>query len=229
MRVGITLPTFEHRAEAALAGAIRAEELGLDGVFVFDHLWPMGRPDRPALSSFPVLGAVAASTSRVAMGTLEARVGMRDDDELVRQFLSLESLAPGRVVAGIGTGDAKSKEENLAYGIAYPPVAERRAVLARTAERLRDAALPVWVGGGAPATNDIARALGVALNLWEADDGVVRAAAATGEVTWGGPVPGGAPAVAERLVRLADAGATWAVCAWPSSLEDVAEAAQRLR
>lgn len=229
MRVGVTLPTFDERADAALAGAVRAEELGLDGVFVFDHLWPIGRPDRPALSSLPVLGAVAAATARVALGTLVARIGMREDDELVGQFLSLDRLAPGRVVAGLGTGDAKSKDENLAYGIAYEPVADRRAALARTAARLRDASLPVWVGGGAPATNDIARSLGVTLNFWEADDAVVRASAALGDVTWGGPVPGGVTAIAERLARLADAGATWAVCAWPSSLEEVAEAAQGLR
>ena len=49
------------------------------------------------------------------------------------------------------------------------------------------------------------------------------------EVTWGGPVGGDVAAVAARLDELAGAGATWAVCAWPDSLEVVAEAARSVR
>ncbi len=49
-------------------------------------------------------------------------------------------------------------------------------------------------------------------------------------MTWGGPV---GETVAEATGRLADhvagAGATWAVCAWPDSLEVVAEAAEAVR
>ncbi len=60
VKIGITLPQFRDEADTALEAARRAEELGFDGVFCFDHLWPMGRPDRPALSSAPLLGALAA-------------------------------------------------------------------------------------------------------------------------------------------------------------------------
>src|SRR5579884_2981736 len=60
VKVGVTLPQFRHEADTALAAARQAEELGLDGVFVFDHLWPMGSPDRPIISAAPVLGALAA-------------------------------------------------------------------------------------------------------------------------------------------------------------------------
>ena len=49
------------------------------------------------------------------------------------------------------------------------------------------------------------------------------------EVTWAGPVPEGAPEIAAHFRALAGAGATWAVCAWPASLEAVAEAAGSLR
>jgi hypothetical protein len=37
------------------------------------------------------------------------------------------------------------------------------------------------------------------------------------------------PAATARLRELAEAGATWAVCAWPDSLEVVAEAARVVR
>ncbi len=49
------------------------------------------------------------------------------------------------------------------------------------------------------------------------------------EVTWGGPIAGTVDDTARRLQELAGAGATWAVCAWPESLEVVAEAAAAVR
>jgi alkanesulfonate monooxygenase SsuD/methylene tetrahydromethanopterin reductase-like flavin-dependent oxidoreductase (luciferase family) len=61
IRVGVVLPTFLMEAATALDVAVRSEALGLDGVFAYDHLFPIGRPDRPALPCLPVLGAVARS------------------------------------------------------------------------------------------------------------------------------------------------------------------------
>ena len=97
------------------------------------------------------------------------------------------------------------------------------------AEPLLERGIPVWIGGGAPATLAVARELGVAVNLWAATPDVVRAQAEVGEVTWGGPLLGDVAAIADSLAAVADAGATWAVCAWPTSLEDIAEAAAAVR
>ncbi|HUY64873.1 MAG TPA: LLM class flavin-dependent oxidoreductase [Acidimicrobiales bacterium] len=226
MHIGVMLPSFRPDADAALDGARRAEELGLDGVFVYDHLWPMGRPDRPALSAFPLLGALAAVTRRVCFGPLVARVGLVPEDVLVAELLSLHHMAPGRLVAALGTGDDKSRAENLAYGIAYPPADERRLALRRCATRLRDAGVTVWVGGGSSATGELAAELGVALNLWEGQPAALAAWQQRGEVTWAGPVPDDVPGAARWLDEVRRAGATWAVCAWPSSLEVLAEAAR---
>ena len=49
------------------------------------------------------------------------------------------------------------------------------------------------------------------------------------EVTWGGPLGDHVGRATSTLTELAEAGATWAVCAWPESLETVAEAARTLR
>lgn len=229
MRIGVTLPSFRDGAGEALAAARRAEELGLDGVFVFDHVWPMGQPHRPALSALPLLGAVAATTSRISLGPLVARVGMLPDGVLTGALLSLSVMAPGRFIAGLGTGDAKSAAENGAYGVPFGTAAERRESLGRCVLGLRDRGVAVWVGGGAPATLAVAEGAGVAVNLWEATPEALAVQAGRGEVTWGGPLPGGAVEMAERLGALRSAGATWAVCAWPGSLEEVAGAAALLR
>jgi hypothetical protein len=42
-------------------------------------------------------------------------------------------------------------------------------------------------------------------------------------------VAGNAAQIEERLRELAGAGATWAVCAWPDSLETIAEAVNAMR
>lgn len=225
MRIGITVPSFRPDAEAALDGARRAEALGLHGVFVFDHLWPLGQPERPALSAFPLLGALAAATSRICLGPLVARVGLAPDDVLLAELLTLEHLAPGRVVAGLGTGDIDSAAENLAYGIAYPPADERRRALGAVGERLRGAGVPVWVGGGFTVTSELAAELGVALNLWGAQPSALAEQRGRCEVTWAGPVPAEPAPLLEWLAEIDGAGATWAVCAWPVPLEVLAEAA----
>ncbi len=230
MKVGITLPQFTDSAEAAMEAARHAEALGLDGVFCFDHLWPIGHPGRPALSAGPLLGALAASTSTITLGTLVARVGLVPDEVLVAMLASAAGLAEGRFIAGLGTGDRLSRPENDAFGIPFDPAAERWEHLAVVAAGLASLGLPLWVGGGSPAAVEAAADLGAAVNLWEGPvDRVAELSASGLEVTWGGPVPAGAEAVSRRLVELAEAGASWVVCAWPGSLEAVAEAAERVR
>ncbi|HET6794236.1 MAG TPA: LLM class flavin-dependent oxidoreductase [Acidimicrobiales bacterium] len=230
MKVGVTLPQFRWEAEPSLEAARRADELGIDGVFVFDHLWPMGEPDRPILAAMPLLGAVAAVTRRTMVGSLVMRVGLVPDGVLVEELAVVEDISGGRLIAGIGTGDRLSAEENRAYGVPYPPAGERRRSLERCARELAGRGMVVWIGAGAtlaPATRQVALDTGAAVNVW--NTGVASVEAARGvEVTWGGPVRGGVEVIASRLRELAAAGASWAVCAWPESLDDVAEAAARL-
>lgn len=230
IRIGVTLPTFRSDA-LALDAARQAEDLGLDGVFVFDHIWPLGRPDRPALSAFCVLGAVAAVTEHVRFGPLVARVGLVSNEVLVAELRSLDLMAPGRLIAGLGTGDKRSREENLAFGIPPGSPDERRLALRAVAVALVDRGIPVWVGGGSTATTQLAIELGpgAAVNLWEAQPSAVAALASTCEVTWGGPIEAEVPHVVQWLEELETAGASWAVCIWPRSLEKLGEAVKLLR
>jgi hypothetical protein len=230
VKVGITLPQFRDEADTALEAARRAEALGIDGVFCFDHLWPMGQPDRPALSSAPLLGALAASTSTISVGTLVARVGLLPDEVLVAVLSSLAAISSGRFIAGIGTGDHLSRPENEAFGLPFESADDRRARVLAVASAVGSKGIPAWVGGGLPRTIELAQILGAAVNLWEADPLRVAELSAVGwEVTWGGPVGATESEATARLTGLATAGASWAVCAWPESLEIVAKAAEAMR
>lgn len=241
MKIGVTLPTFATAATPAVAAARVADDGGLDGVFAFDHLWPMGSPGRPALWSFGVLGAVAASTRRVTVAPFVARVGLLPDDDLVGALRALVAVAgPDRVIGALGAGDVLSAAENLAYGVAYPPAATRLGAVGDVLDAVAGLGIATWMGGNSPAAGAVAVEHGAARNLWGAQPEEV-AAAGTGEgdvpqVSWGGQVlvgrdeaevralrarhgdrpgvlSGTVADVADRLRALGDAGAGWCVCA----------------
>lgn len=226
MRIGITLPTFSPDAGAVIAAARAAETRGLHGVFVFDHLWPMGDPSRPAMSVHPTVAAVLASTEHIAVGTLVSRIGLLPDEVVMAALLGLHNIAGDRFIAGIGTGDKASADENERLGLPYQGAAARRDRLGRVARALRDAGVQTWVGGGAPATNDMARATGATLNLWGASPETVRAEVGRGgDVSWAGPLPKDRGNATTKLGHIAAAGASWAVWGWPDSLDAVVEVA----
>jgi alkanesulfonate monooxygenase SsuD/methylene tetrahydromethanopterin reductase-like flavin-dependent oxidoreductase (luciferase family) len=228
IRTGVVLPTFCDTPDDAFAVAHRALAAGVDGVFCYDHLWPIGQPDRPALAPFPILATLAASmdapstdgTDRDApyFGTLVARVGLVPNEVLLGQFLALARLAHGRVIAGLGTGDRLSEAENRAYGIPYGSAAERRGDMVELACALRERGLAVWLAGGPAARTNESRVAEVALNVWDADPSLV-ATRALGpeaiEVTWGGPPPKDESMLREIVRGLAAAGATWVIFATP--------------
>ena len=245
MRVGTTLPQFRTEAETAIDAARRAEDLGLDGVFVFDHMWPIGNRDGAVLQSFSLLGALAAETERVELGTLVARVGLVPDAVLVNQFASMREIIGDRLIAGRGTGDDLSKAENDAYGVAYESAEERLQAVARNCAACGELGIETWVGGRSPEAREVAGAQASALNVWQATAAAVaeegedvrrHADGRSVEITWAGQVligrspsdaderlerkgtrPGLVHGTVDEVVRhfeaIADAGATWVVCA----------------
>jgi alkanesulfonate monooxygenase SsuD/methylene tetrahydromethanopterin reductase-like flavin-dependent oxidoreductase (luciferase family) len=217
VKLGILLPTFRSNTAEALAVADSAERAGLDGIFAFDHLWPIGSPTRPSFAPMPILSAVAARTEHLSVGTLVARMALVGTPTLVERFLTLNSLAPGRVIAGLGTGDELSKAEQIAYDTGYPTAEERWELLADAMEALRGH-VEIWCGAGLRETEEVARAHGATLNLWGATPARVRTVAARGLVNWAGPIEG---SVSTTLDQLRDAGATWAVASSATPLADL--------
>ena len=232
------MPQFHADAGPALDAAARAERGGLDGVFVFDHLWPIGRPDRPALHDLTLAAALLVETRRVAVGTLVARVGLLPDAVLVSAFTTLHRMAGPRLIAGLGVGDHLSRAENMAYGVPFRPRGERLASLVEVCRRLRARGVTAWMGGTSAAIRALARTEADAVNLWGVAPEAVAGGPAAGQegvVTWAGQVDlsPGAVDVGALLRAVADAGAAWAVVApvgagWPEAVESIAAAAGAL-
>jgi alkanesulfonate monooxygenase SsuD/methylene tetrahydromethanopterin reductase-like flavin-dependent oxidoreductase (luciferase family) len=146
-RVSITLPQFSSTIEPVLDAARFAEDVGLDGVFLFDHLVPLGDPNRPVLELAATFGAVAAVTSRILVGSLVMRAPLRGPVLSASVARSVAAIAPGRVVIGLGSGDHLSADEARRYGKPHDSLPERVADVSSTLDALTDSGVTRWVGG----------------------------------------------------------------------------------
>ena len=137
MKVGVVLPLFSGDPEKVVRAARETEDLGFDGAFVFDHFFPPGAAaDRPSLEAFTTLAAVAATTRRISVGTLVTRASLRPAGLLAKQASWVDAMSGGRLILGIGTGDAIDRREHEAYGIPLLGRRERRRHLEETVTAL---------------------------------------------------------------------------------------------
>jgi alkanesulfonate monooxygenase SsuD/methylene tetrahydromethanopterin reductase-like flavin-dependent oxidoreductase (luciferase family) len=204
VKLGITLPSFREDPELALVIAAAAEAAGLDGVFLYDHLFRRAADGtrRPALELLSMMGAVAAETRRIAIGSLVARATLRPPAVLASGFDTVLRVAgQGRVIAGLGAGDHASEEEMVSFGLEFGDVPYRVSVLRDAVDATRDRGYPVWVGGHDPAVREVAAAHADGWNKWGSGLRSFRAQAeglriaATRDpftITWGGLVVLGA-------------------------------------
>ena len=131
--IGVTLPQFTDDAERFTSSARRAEELGFDSAWVFDHLWPLsGGKDRPIFEGWTSLSWLAQGTTRIGIGTLVTRSSLRHPALLAKMAATVASVAPGRLTITIGSGDEMSRAENEAFGIPYYEGGDRLDQLAST-------------------------------------------------------------------------------------------------
>jgi alkanesulfonate monooxygenase SsuD/methylene tetrahydromethanopterin reductase-like flavin-dependent oxidoreductase (luciferase family) len=229
-KVGLTLPSFVDDPEVAIAVARAAEASGVDAVFVFDHVFrdaPSGR--RPALECFSLLGAIAAETSSIHVGTLVARATLRPAATLAHCFDTVQRISKGRLIAGIGAGDHLSREENESFGVEFGTMADRLDALHDAVHASRRRGYPVWVGGRVAPVRELV-ALADGWNRWGGDaatfardEQLVHEVAPAAQLTWGGLVSfrsgvdrddvisGSPELVADRFRAYADAGAEWVI------------------
>ena len=204
VKIGLILPLFSGDADRVLSFAERAEELGFDGVFAFDHLFPPGDdPDRPVLEAFAMLGAVSSRTSSIAIGTLVARVALRTPGVLAKLAATLDDMSGGRMILGLGAGDAGNDLEHRIFDIPAPGQDERRRQLGETVRCVRalfrgeawpggphvhamagpllppprDGGPPIWIGGSSRRVLRLAARDADAWNGWQMEPDAFAGAA----------------------------------------------------
>jgi len=151
MRLALALPSFVEDPEIPLAVARAAETSGMHGVFVYDHVFRTTGTGqiRPALECSALLGAVAAETRRISIGTLVARATLRPPAVLATMLDTVLRIAGPRLLVGLGAGDEQSRAEMETFGIEFGDEADRVMALRKTLRTTRDRGYPVWVGGRA--------------------------------------------------------------------------------
>lgn len=144
MKLGAHLMRFDSVPPAQLrdelaATADAAEAAGLSWLSVMDHYFQMemaGFPRAdPMLEAYTTLGFLAGRTQTVQLGALVTGVTYRYPGLLAKIGASLDVLSGGRATLGIGA--AWYDKEHLAFGVPFPPLAERFERLEETLRILR--------------------------------------------------------------------------------------------
>jgi F420-dependent oxidoreductase-like protein len=130
---GFHMPNYTHKStpDTSLFGRVveqarAAEAAGFDLVTVMDHFYQIrgiGRETEPMLEAYTTLSALAASTSRVKLGTLVTGVTYRNPAMLAKMVTTLDVISNGRAILGIGA--AWNEDEHKGYGIEFPPIGQR--------------------------------------------------------------------------------------------------------
>jgi F420-dependent oxidoreductase-like protein len=133
IRAGLQIPNFtypdvppDQLFERVASLAVTAEESGFDTVMVMDHFYQLamlGPVEHEMFEAYTLLGAIAARTSRVNLGTLVTGVTYRNPAILAKIITTLDVISKGRAFLGIGA--AWFDVEHHALGVNFPPVSER--------------------------------------------------------------------------------------------------------
>src|SRR5262245_29839933 len=103
----------------ALVGlAVRAEELGLDSVWVHDHVFNVGHVfdrigGKPYYEPLTLLSYVAARTSRIRLGTSVLVLPYHNPIRLAKTAATLDVLSGGRLILGVGVGSIEGEIEAM--------------------------------------------------------------------------------------------------------------------
>jgi coenzyme F420-dependent glucose-6-phosphate dehydrogenase len=141
LRIGYKASAEQFAPRDLVEYAVRAEEVGLDSVVVSDHFLPWRENGGHAPFSLSWLAAVGERTSRVQLGTSVLTPTFRYNPAVLAQaFATLGLLYPGRVMLGVGTGEALN--EIAVSGREWPEFKERFARLREAVRLIRE----LWTG-----------------------------------------------------------------------------------
>jgi alkanesulfonate monooxygenase SsuD/methylene tetrahydromethanopterin reductase-like flavin-dependent oxidoreductase (luciferase family) len=148
--------------------AVRAEALGWDGLFLWDHVRHLP-PVSAVAEPWVALSAIAAATQRLRLGPMVTPLSRRRVHKLARETVTLDHLSRGRLVMGVGLGSERTNELGP-FGEVVDP-RERARMLDQGLEKLSEywggefqplpvqrPRIPIWVAGRWPHRRPVRRA-----------------------------------------------------------------------
>lgn len=118
--------------------ALAADHFGFSGIALMDHLIQIPQVDRawePIPEPWVTLGMLAGLDTNLRLGTLVSPVTFRAPGIIAKTVATLDVLSGGRAFVGLGAG--WWEREHLAFGLPFPPPAQRLDQLEASIETIR--------------------------------------------------------------------------------------------
>ena len=117
-RLGINLWSQASDWPGFLEAAVRADQLGYDHLWTWDHLLAIfGDPDQPIFEGYAALAAVAQATERARLGLFVGANTFRNPGLVAKAMTTIDHISGGRAILGIG--GAWFGLEHRAFGLDF--------------------------------------------------------------------------------------------------------------
>ena len=133
----VGIPDASEQYEAMTRAARAADEAGFDSIWVYDHFHTVPEPTlETTFEAWTITAGLVRDTQRVREGQMVTCNGYRNPALLAKMASTVDAMAHGRLICGLGAG--WYEHEWRAYGYGFPEVPQRMGMFREACEIIHD-------------------------------------------------------------------------------------------